>query len=236
MARRQAPKGRFDKSINDGLFLMTRIKLRCSKSRAKWCSAICKREKLNQVTDVQVTDEGKVDIYYYFCFQVYRSEDLYVEYASAINMQTWIKNLYMMLHNVLYAFFILDDGRLTAQLQFIVCESPLNHVVTNLITVEKEICFLNEKDGADICSRHKPTELYEVLINLFTRDKTLHIIYACCGADSCAVSCSRWAHSTTCGHCVITQTCKNCIDFLVSIIRLVKRPWTTTGRFSLSGG
>ena len=129
-----------------------------------------------------------------------------------------------MLHNVLYAFFILDDGKLTAQLQFIVCEMPPNHVATNLRTVEKEMWFLNEKDGVDMCSRQKPTELYEVLINLFTSEKTLHTIYACSDADSCAVPCSRWAHSTTCGHCVITQTCKNYIDFLVSLIGLMKRP------------
>ena len=41
------------------------------------------------------------------------------------------------------------------------------------------VFFFKEKDSGEIYSRQKPAQLYEVQINLFTRDKTLHINDAC---------------------------------------------------------
>ena len=61
----------------------------------------------------------------------------------------------------------------------------------DLVKLNGEITLFKEKDTGMSYKRQKPVELYSQLIEVFSKDKCLHIIDACSGAGSCALAISE---------------------------------------------
>ncbi len=70
---------------------------------------------------------------------------------------------------------------------FVVCGRPING--SNVFKVVNKMIVAKEKDTGCSYARQKPVELYEELIHIFSKDKTLHILDCCSGAGSCALAC-----------------------------------------------
>ena len=62
--------------------------------------------------------------------------------------------------------------------------------------------LFEEKDTGISYKRQKPVELYSQLIEVFSKDKCLHIIDACSGAGSCPLACSSLSRK-----CIILEKC-----------------------------
>ena len=58
---------------------------------------------------------------------------------------------------------------------------------SNLFASPHETKF-TERDSKTSYKRQKPVELYKKLLQIFSTDKTLHIVDTCSGASSCAVA------------------------------------------------
>ena len=61
---------------------------------------------------------------------------------------------------------------------------------TNMFIVESSEPTVKEKDTGIVDNRQKPTKLYEELISIFNKDKSLHVLDCCGGAGSCALACN----------------------------------------------
>lgn len=86
--------------------------------------------------------------------------------------------------------FISDDVELTCTtFPFIVSCGDPNKLATNLFIIDEEVILAKEKDSQETYKRQKPKQLYKELINLFSKDKSLHIFDICSGAGSCTLSC-----------------------------------------------
>lgn len=59
----------------------------------------------------------------------------------------------------------------------------------DIISVNGE-SLIKEKDSGITYERQKPVELYSTLLDIFSPDKSLHVLDTCSGAGSCAVACT----------------------------------------------
>ena len=71
---------------------------------------------------------------------------------------------------------------------FVTSCGKLNLGRTHLFEAESEQYF-KEKDSGTVHKRQKPPKLYIELMQLFLKDKSLHVVDACSGAGSCALAC-----------------------------------------------